>query len=84
MGHDRKTSQREKEAQISSSTNESTCFCHMIISAVGTAVRLLRQPIAPKIYNKIIFIEKLLCRQMLGRLEMKRWEVDVTSENAHK
>ena len=47
-------------------------------------MRLLRQPIAPKIYNKIIFIEKLLCRQMLGRLEMKRWEVDVTSENAHK
>ena len=47
-------------------------------------MRLLRQPIAPKIYNKIIFIRKLLCRQMLGRLEMKGWEVDVTSENAHK
>lgn len=47
-------------------------------------MRLLRQPIAPKIYNKIIFIGKLLCRQMLGRLEMKRREVEVTSENAHK
>ena len=38
MGDDRKMSQREKEAQISSSTNESTCFYHVIISVVGTAV----------------------------------------------